>query len=81
MMQRGGPRPHVQRLLLYVYAYTKDSKIVEPELLVEVEAGMLDDCRDGVTLRSYLAKTLRCAPMRVSKKLAGKCIGSKVLAR
>ena len=42
MMQRGGPRPHVQRLLLYVYAYTKDSKIVEPELLVEVEAGCSD---------------------------------------
>ena len=51
------------------------------KLVLEFEAGMLDDCRDGVTLRSYLAKTLRCAPMRVSKKLAGKCIGSKVFCR
>ena len=50
-------------------------------LVREFEAGLLEDCRDGVTLRSYLAKTLRCAPMRVSKKLAGKCIGSKVFCR
>lgn len=50
-------------------------------LVLEFEAGVLDDCKDGVTLRSYLAKTLRCAPMRVSKKLAGKCIGSKVFCR
>ena len=50
-------------------------------LVLEFEAGVLEDCRDGVTLRSYLAKTLRCAPMRVSKKLAGKCIGSKVFCR
>ena len=50
-------------------------------LVLEFEAGVLEDCRDGVTLRSYLAKTLRCVPMRVSKKLAGKCIGSKVFCR
>ena len=50
-------------------------------LVLEFEAGVLEDCKDGVTLRSYLAKTLRCAPMRVSKKFAGKCIGSKAFCR
>lgn len=46
-------------------------------LINKFENGMLDDCEEGTTLRSYLAKTLRCAPMRVSKKFAGKCVGSK----
>jgi hypothetical protein len=50
-------------------------------LVLEFEAGVLEDCKDGCTLRSYLAKTLRCAPMRVSKKFAGKCIGSKAFCR
>jgi hypothetical protein len=48
-------------------------------LVLEFEAGVLEDCKEGTTLRSYLAKTLRCAPMRVSKKFAGKCIGTSLL--
>jgi hypothetical protein len=51
------------------------------KLIRDFEAGVLDDCPEGTTLRSYLAKTLRCAPMRVSKKFAGKCIGSKTFTR
>ena len=37
--------------------------------------GFLDDCMEGCTLRSYLARRLNCAPMRISKKFAGRCIG------
>jgi hypothetical protein len=43
--------------------------------------GTLDDggvaaaCEEGVTLRAYLARQLRCTPMRVTKKFAGKGIG------
>lgn len=44
-------------------------------LIIEFEAGSLMDCEDGCTLRSYLAKKLNCAPMRISKKFAGLCIG------
>ena len=44
-------------------------------LIVEFEAGSLEDCEEGCTLRSYLARRLRCAPMRISKKFAGRCIG------
>lgn len=44
-------------------------------LIVEFEAGSLLDCDDGCTLRSYLARKLNCAPMRISKKFAGQCIG------
>ena len=50
-------------------------------LIRNFENGTLEDCLDGTTLRSYLAKTLRCAPMRVSKKFAGKCVGSKTYVR
>jgi len=50
-------------------------------LIRNFENGTLEDCVDGTTLRSYLAKTLRCAPMRVSKKFAGKCVGSKTYVR
>lgn len=44
-------------------------------LIEQFELGRLSDCENGITLRSYLAKKLNCAPMRISKKFAGKCIG------
>lgn len=69
------------KLLYHTGKWPIEEERFANRLVLEFEAGVLEDCRDGVTLRSYLAKTLRCAPMRVSKKLAGKCIGSKVFCR
>jgi hypothetical protein len=48
------------------------------QLISDFENGSLVDCEEGNTLRSYLARRLNCAPMRISKKFAGRCIG-KVL--
>ncbi len=48
------------------------------ELIHEFEAGTLVDCLDGCTLRAYLSKKLNCAPMRISKKFAGQCIGKVI---
>jgi hypothetical protein len=45
------------------------------KLVSDFESGLLDDCENGTTLRSYLAWKLNCAPMRISKKFAGRCIG------
>jgi hypothetical protein len=45
------------------------------QLVKDFELGILDDCEEGCTLRSYLARRLNCAPMRISKKFAGRCIG------
>ncbi len=45
------------------------------QLVIDFENGALEDCDDGTTLRSYLARKLNCAPMRISKKFAGRCIG------
>jgi len=45
------------------------------QLVVDFENGTLQDCESGTTLRSYLARKLNCAPMRISKKFAGRCIG------
>jgi hypothetical protein len=39
------------------------------------EKGYLMDCENGCTLRSYLSRKLHCAPMRISKKYAGRGIG------
>ena len=44
-------------------------------MVIDFERGFLDDCEKGVTLRSYLARSLNCDPMRISKKFAGRCIG------
>lgn len=49
-------------------------------LIEDFENGQLEDCEDGCTLRAYLAHKLRCAPMRISKKFAGRCIGKVRLA-
>lgn len=48
-------------------------------LIVDFETGTLADCEEGCTLRSYLARKLNCAPMRISKKFAGRCIGKVIL--
>ena len=46
------------------------------EVLIQLfEKGFLYDCENGSTLRSYLSRKLHCAPMRISKKYAGKGIG------
>ncbi|GKY94233.1 hypothetical protein MPSEU_000389100 [Mayamaea pseudoterrestris] len=46
------------------------------EILIQLfEKGYLFDCENGSTLRSYLSRKLHCAPMRISKKYAGKGIG------
>ena len=51
------------------------------ELLIEMfDKGELEDCMVGSTLRAYLAQKLHCAPMRISKKFAGKGIGKKVFS-
>jgi hypothetical protein len=49
------------------------------EILIELfNKGFIDDCENGTTLRLYLSRKLRCAPMRISKKYAGKGIGKIV---
>lgn len=48
------------------------------ELLIELfEKGHIDE-KNGRTLRSFLSRRLHCAPMRISKKYAGKGIGKMV---
>eukprot|EP00977_Amphora_coffeiformis_P007274 scaffold1581_cov169-Amphora_coffeaeformis.AAC.10 len=49
------------------------------ELLIRMfDRGQLSDCVTGSTMRAYLAQKLHCAPMRISKKFAGRGIGKKV---
>lgn len=55
--------------------WTLEEETFANRLISEFEAGFLTDCEEGTTLRSYLAKKLNCAPMRISKKFAGRCIG------
>jgi hypothetical protein len=48
-------------------------------LVATFERGMVADCVDGTTtLRTYLSQKLHCAPMRISKKFAGRGIGKLV---
>jgi hypothetical protein len=42
------------------------------------ELGLVSDCADGYSLRAYLSRKLHCAPMRISKKYAGRGIGKLV---
>jgi len=48
------------------------------ELITAFENGILDDCEEGRTLRSYLSMKLNCSPMRISKKFAGQSIGKVI---
>lgn len=55
--------------------WSSEEECFANRLVFEFERGSLVDCEDGCTLRSYLARKLNCAPMRISKKFAGRCIG------
>jgi hypothetical protein len=59
--------------------WTAEEESVASKLIYAFEMGQLDDCPEGSTLRSYLAKKLNCAPMRISKKFAGQCIGKVIV--
>lgn len=47
-------------------------------IIKQFEKGTLRECENGITLRAYLSRKLHCAPMRISKKYAGKSIGKLV---
>lgn len=55
--------------------WTVDEENFANQLVKDFEKGFLDDCEEGITLRCYLARRLNCAPMRISKKFSGRCIG------
>jgi hypothetical protein len=61
--------------------WTQEEEIFANNLIRAFESGTLDDCEEGKSLRSYLAKKLHCAPMRISKKFAGKCIGKLIYTK
>eukprot|EP00607_Mallomonas_marina_P007158 CAMPEP_0182416196 /NCGR_PEP_ID=MMETSP1167-20130531/370_1 /TAXON_ID=2988 /ORGANISM="Mallomonas Sp, Strain CCMP3275" /LENGTH=241 /DNA_ID=CAMNT_0024588725 /DNA_START=51 /DNA_END=776 /DNA_ORIENTATION=+ len=61
--------------------WSSEEELLANRLVLEFENGWLKDCEEGCTLRSYLARKLNCAPMRISKKFAGRCIGKLVFAR
>jgi hypothetical protein len=49
------------------------------ELLISLfDQSQLSDCSHNMTLRAYMSQKLHCAPMRISKKYAGKGIGKLV---
>ncbi len=58
--------------------WTNEEDDYSKRLISEFTNGTLNDCEDGCTLRAYLAKKLNCAPMRISKKFAGLCIGKVI---
>lgn len=55
--------------------WTSEEVAFAKQLIAAFMLGNLDDCEEGSTLRSYLARKLHCSPMRVSKKFAGQGIG------
>jgi len=61
--------------------WTAEEEQFAQRLIQDFELGLLVDCENGCTLRSYLARKLNCAPMRISKKFAGQCIGKHVFTR
>ena len=55
--------------------WIREEEIYAEALIDLFEKGLASDCTSGCTLRAYLSKKLHCAPMRISKKYAGKGIG------
>jgi len=58
--------------------WTAEEENYANRLIEEFERGTVTDCENGCTLRAFLSRKLHCAPMRISKKFAGKSIGKHV---
>jgi len=58
--------------------WTPEEERFANALIEEFEKGTIQDCENGCTLRAFLSRKLHCAPMRISKKYAGKSIGKHV---
>jgi len=58
--------------------WTQEEERFANALIDEFEKGTIQDCENGCTLRAFLSRKLHCAPMRISKKYAGKSIGKHV---
>jgi len=58
--------------------WTQEEERFANALIEEFEKGAIQDCENGCTLRAFLSRKLHCAPMRISKKYAGKSIGKHV---
>jgi hypothetical protein len=54
--------------------WTPEEEAYAELLIKEFENGTAEGCENGDTLRAFLSKKLHCAPMRISKKFAGKFI-------
>ena len=50
--------------------WTQEEQTYADFLISLFTAGTVPGCEDGVTLRAFLAKELRCERMRISKKLS-----------
>ena len=51
------------------------------QLIADFTAGTVGRCDEGITLRAFLARELRCDRMRISKKFAGASIGKLIFRR
>lgn len=60
--------------------WTQEEEQYTSRIIHDFEHGLLN-VPEGTTLRNYLSKTLRCDPMRITKKFTGDgCIGKRVFS-
>lgn len=50
-------------------------------VIAKFNEGTLEDCTEGMSIRSYLSIKLNCNPMRISKKFAGQKMGKDAFKR
>mmetsp|Transcript_31219 Transcript_31219/g.42651 ORF Transcript_31219/g.42651 Transcript_31219/m.42651 type:complete len:201 (-) Transcript_31219:1078-1680(-) len=57
--------------------WTEEEVSLAMRLIYEFENGIITGMSPKMTLRAFLAQQLRCDPMRISKKFAGRCVGKR----
>lgn len=66
--------PVFQSMKLRRGKWTQEEERFADHLIQEFEKGTVHGCENGCTLRAFLSRKLHCAPMRISKKYAGKLL-------
>lgn len=59
--------------------WTVEEKEYADALAAEFQAGVLENCEEGISLRRYLSVALRCSAKRISKKYEGSDYNGKML--
>jgi hypothetical protein len=74
-LDHGGEEGDLDRPAARCGKWSVEEENYAEQLIQGFQNGLLEDCNEAESLRSYLCRKLDCKPMRITKKFSGRDIG------